>query len=363
MAGAGQMEADMESRRLDGVRRYEILDTPPEETFDRIVAITARRFDTPISAISIVDSDRIWFKSRYGLDVAALNRDLGLCATTVLGGEPRILSDARLDPVARTNPLVAGDFNLRFYAGAPLISPDGLNIGTLCAIDQKPHEVSEALVRDLQDMAAIVIDQLEMRRAARAAVAQEQLLAREVDHRVMNSLQLISGLLSVQSRRAGESAEARRQLEIAAARVAAISRVHRHCYSTDREAGSGLAFIRRLCADLADIFGCDMIVDGDDNAAALPDLQTIGVLINELVTNAVKYGAGGVAVAYRVDAHNQCIEVADNGPGLPGDFDPKAHSGLGMKVILSLTRQLKGEFCWENCADGHGARFRVTFPG
>ena len=112
--------ADNERERIIAVRRYGILDTPPDGAFDRITALAARRFGVPISIISIVDEDRIWFKSHHGVPVSEIGRDPGLCASAILRDVPHILNDASIDPRSLANPLVAGEFGLRFYAGAPL---------------------------------------------------------------------------------------------------------------------------------------------------------------------------------------------------------------------------------------------------
>ena len=156
--------------RLVAVRRYSILDTPPDGAFDRITAIAARLFDVPISIISIVDHDRIWFKSRHGLNITEIGRDPGLCASAILSDDVRILTDAKLDPHALANPLVAGDFGLRFYVGVPLRTSDGFNLGTLCVIDKEPREVTPEMIAHLRDLASVVMDQLELRRAAVAAL-------------------------------------------------------------------------------------------------------------------------------------------------------------------------------------------------
>src|SRR4051812_42182618 len=176
-----------ESERSEAVRRYDILDTPPDGAFDRITAIAARRFDVPISIISIVDHDRIWFKSHHGLDVKQIDRAPGLCASAILSDTPYILPNAKLDPRSLANPLVAGEFGLRFYTGVPLRTHDGYNLGTLCVIDKEPRTVDQKQLDDLRDLASVVMDQMELRLAARSAANQAQLMAKEIDHRVTNS--------------------------------------------------------------------------------------------------------------------------------------------------------------------------------
>ena len=158
-----------EAARMDAVRRYDILDTPADGTFDRITALAARRFNVPISIISIVDEDRIWFKSHCGVPVNQIGRDPGLCASAILKSEPYILFDAKTDPRSLANPLVAGEFGLRFYAGVPLQTSDGHNLGTLCILDFKPRVLTPVEAATLQDLAAVVISDLELRLESRSS--------------------------------------------------------------------------------------------------------------------------------------------------------------------------------------------------
>src|ERR1700694_1103067 len=163
-----------EDQRMQAVRRYDVLDTPPDGALDRVTAMAARRFDVPISIISIVDEDRIWFKSHHGLPVQQIDREPGLCASAILGNDPFLLTDSSFDPRSLANPLVAGDFGLRFYAGVPLTTSDGHNLGTLCVIDKEPRPVEQKEIDDLKDLASMVMDQLEFRLSAIRAVAQAE---------------------------------------------------------------------------------------------------------------------------------------------------------------------------------------------
>ena len=170
-----------EAARLAAVRRYDILDSPPEGAFDRIATLAAELFAVPIALISVVDADRIWFKSSYGLDLVEIGRTRGLCASAVLEETPWVVCDAATDPRTQQNPLVAGDFGLRFYAGAPLTTHDGFKLGTLCVIDKHPRLVTPQEVRRLAQLAALVIDELELRRSARSALAAAGRRLREVE--------------------------------------------------------------------------------------------------------------------------------------------------------------------------------------
>lgn len=353
------IDAD-EARRLAAVRRYDILDTPPDGAFDRITALAARRFGVPIAIVSIVDEDRIWFKSRHGLPVEQIGRDPGLCASAILGDEPYLLNDAKADPRSLANPLVAGEFGLRFYAAVPLRTHDGHNLGTLCVIDKEPRAVTDEQIDDLKDLASVVMDQLEMRLAARSAVGRADLMAKEIDHRVMNSLQFVAGLLSMQSRTSSVT-EAAGQLQQAANRVAAVGQVHRHIFAGDEL--SSIGFLRSLCDELSGVLGREIRVEGDEGVLPTDSIQSVGLITNELVTNAAKHGAGPIDVSYTVEDDNHRIIVCDQGEGLPEGFDANlAQSGLGMRVVTSLATQLRGSVTAGPRPDGQGACFTVEFP-
>jgi GAF domain-containing protein len=157
-----------EQERLAAVRRYAVLDTPADGAFDRITRLASLVLGMPIAIVSIVDHDRIWFKSTEGLEgVEQIDREPGLCASAILGHDAWVIEDAELDPRALANPLVAGEFGLRFYAGSPLQTHDGYNLGTLCVIDKEPRALTPEQIAVLDDLAAIVVDELELRLAAR----------------------------------------------------------------------------------------------------------------------------------------------------------------------------------------------------
>ncbi|WP_334663951.1 GAF domain-containing SpoIIE family protein phosphatase [Streptomyces cyaneofuscatus] len=165
----------VEAARMAAVRRYDILDTPPDGAYDRVAALAARLFEAPVATVTIVDEDRIWFKATHGLEgVSEIGRDPGLCASAVLTDDTTLIPDTLLDPVACSNPLVAGPMGVRFYAAAPIITADGYRLGTVNILDTRPREISEADTATLGDLAAVVRDQLELRLSALNAVRAEQ---------------------------------------------------------------------------------------------------------------------------------------------------------------------------------------------
>lgn len=149
-----------ESQRLQTLRDLKLLDTPPEERFDRITRLAKQVFSTSIALVSIVDEDRQWFKSRQGLDAEETHRDISFCGHAILDDKIMVVNDAEQDERFCDNPLVCGDPNIRFYAGYPLAAPDGSRIGTLCVIDDKPKDISTEQLQLLRELGRMVEEEL-----------------------------------------------------------------------------------------------------------------------------------------------------------------------------------------------------------
>lgn len=154
-----------ETRRLKVLWQYDVLDTVPEEVFDDLTELAAYICAAPIALISLVDEDRQWFKSRIGLTLAETSRDISFCAHAILNQELLIVPDARQDSRFKGNPLVTGPDRIRFYAGAPLVTPDG------CVLDKRPRSLGPEQQQALRVLAHHVVSQLELRRHARELVA------------------------------------------------------------------------------------------------------------------------------------------------------------------------------------------------
>lgn len=145
-----------EANRLEELQRLGILDTAQEERFDRYTRLARRLFDMPIVLVSLVDSNRQWFKSRVGLAATETPRDISFCGHAILEEQPLIIEDARADTRFHDNPLVTGDPNIRFYAGCPVKGPDGHPLGTICLIDREPRVLSDSDIESLKDISEMV---------------------------------------------------------------------------------------------------------------------------------------------------------------------------------------------------------------
>ena len=168
------MSPEEECARLAALESYAIVNTAPEEAFDRITRITASVLDVPMAFIAFVESDRVWFKSVYGDDVSQCEREGAFCAVVIAQNARLVVEDATLDPRFCNNPFVTGPARIRFYADTPLRTPQGINLGTLCVLDTQPRQLSEKQLSVLDDMASLVVDKLELRHATKLALNENE---------------------------------------------------------------------------------------------------------------------------------------------------------------------------------------------
>ena len=155
-----------EAGRLAALNRYEVLDSPNEAAFDRITHLVKTVLNVPICTVTLIDANRQWFKSCVGVSVRETARDISFCTHTIQRRKPMYIPDATQDPRFADNPLVMGEPYIRAYLGAPLSTPDGYNVGTLCVLDTSPRMFTPEQFAVLESFASIVVDELELRRIA-----------------------------------------------------------------------------------------------------------------------------------------------------------------------------------------------------
>ena len=381
-----------EDARLAAVRRYDVLDTPPDGAFDRITALAARLCHVPISTITIVDEDRIWFKSTHGVEVAEIGRDPGLCASAVIDFEPYVVTDAATDARAMDNPLVRGELGLRFYVGVPLTTDDGYRLGTLNVIDVAPREISDEELAHLQDLAAIVVDELELRLAARRSIADEaareaaefrETLMDGISHEMRTPISVLQGIVGLDPDDADLAVgDLQRMMGRHVLHLEWL--VNQYLDFTQLEAGRephlsaeplDLAEVARQAAELGDEeIAIEVELVGDPPPALASRSRTLQIL-NELLNNARRVTPAGAAVTVSVgstEAGEVFVSVTDEGPGLSAEEAERAFerfyrgsvgsgSGIGLYVSRALAEAQHGQLVLESTA-APGARFTLVLP-
>ena len=178
-----------ENIRLQSISHYDILDTPDKASFDRITRLAANLLQVPIALITLVDHQRIWLKSCFGLSVREIPREISFCSHAVQGTTAFLVPDTLEDPRFSSNPLVVGDPNIRFYLGIPLRLNNGKGLGTLCTLDTRPRQPTEAQVAMLGDLACMVVDEIELRQLANTDSLTGALTRRGLEQRLQAELE------------------------------------------------------------------------------------------------------------------------------------------------------------------------------
>ena len=409
-----------EQQRIEALQRYKILDTLPEQSFDDIALLASEICGTPIAAISLVDNDRQWFKSMLGLDVRETSRDVAFCAHTILNtDEPLVVEDTLLDQRFADNALVVGDPRIRFYAGVPLRTAEGLNLGSLCVIDRTPRELKRSQLRALAVLSREVMARLELRRNVsdlehtivelrRTEVElersrQEQLelkdqLISHVSHELRSPLTVMYGFITLlRDGIAGPiNPVQREQLEVCVRNAEQLKKMIGDLLEVTR-AQSGKLSVEsrrmRLETVIRDAVQ-SLAVNASDKRQTLscqlpPELpEVIGdagrvrqVLVN-LVENAFKFSPDGATIVVHVDppaadAAELTVSVTDTGCGLRADDCERvfehlyqvpsrsASSRNGLGLGLHICRELvsrQGGRIWVESELGMGSTFRFTLP-
>ncbi len=391
-----------ERERLAKLESYKVLDTPPEIVFDRITSLVSQLIDVPIALVSLVDKERQWFKSRRGLDAVETSRDLAFCAHAILGDDIFVVDDTLADPRFADNPLVTSDPKIRFYAGAPLRTHDGFNLGTLCAIDTRPRTLSDSQRQILADLASLAVDELELRQALKSSM---QRVAHEVElqslkdeflatvsHELRTPLTSIRGTLGLlESGEFGDLPEQVQGLISIANRntVNLIELVNDLLDVRQLESGS-LTFdfetiqpgllLQETCQNLSGMADEKNIViacDVEECLGVAGDKQRLGQVLTNLISNAVKFSPTGERVWTALTVANGMLRfsVSDNGPGIPESFRDQifkrfsraapghgvSGTGLGLAISKAIVDAHGGNIGFDSVV-GRGSNFYVDLP-
>jgi signal transduction histidine kinase len=382
-----------EAERLKLLKEYDILDTPPDRSFDQFTGLAAKLLDVPVALVSLVDTDRIWFKSRYGWDIPQINLEPGLCASAILSDGIYLVEDAFTDSRTLTNTLVAGNFGLRFYAAAPLKIKEGFNLGTFCVLDKKPRLFSEIQKHILQSLADMVVTQMELRMATRKAIYNHNRIVSMYAHDIKNPLTIIS-LAAEMIQEENIDAQAIRALceQITKAGTKTNNIINKLLDSTRMETNSmGLNFVKldfgRMLQTvvttnrmLATKKNQTLKLNIETNAFVNADEDKLNEITNNLINNAIKFSGSNKNITVTLKEKNRqvILEVQDEGPGLTEDDKknlfkrftrlsaaPTAgenSTGLGLFIVKVFVEAQNGIVWAESEGKDKGSKFVVVFP-
>ncbi len=383
----------LEAKRIESLKKYEILDTPPDVNFDNLTRMAAELLEMPISAITFVDKDRIWVKSRYGINIQEMHRSYGLCAEAIMNSEYYLVENAELDERTCKNPLITGEFHLRFYYGIPLKSKEGYNLGTLCVIDKKPRTITGHQQDILRNLADLVISQMEAQLEVKTAVKHHHNILNITAHDLKNPLSIMPLLadmvllnkdnpdaidnIASQIKSAGKRMNKILDDLLDAARddIGRIQLRLRKVNFSDLIKGvvatnSSLARNKDQILKLSITEGCE--VYGDH--------QRLSEIVDNLINNAIKYSPYGkdIYISLNIACNKAILTVRDEGPGLTKDdlnhlfrkftslsAEPtggESSSGLGLSIVKHFVTAHRGEVYAISEGEGKGSSFIVELP-
>ncbi|XVV09596.1 GAF domain-containing sensor histidine kinase [Actinoplanes sp. CA-131856] len=384
-----------EGERLAALHSYRVLDTAPESDFDDIVVLAAQLCRAPMAAISLIDGERQWLKSRIGIEVCEVSRDRSFCAHAMFSDGVMQVPDARLDPRFRDNPAVTGEPNVVFYAGAPLVTASGQALGALCVIGHEPRLLTPAEAAGLRTLARHVMAQLELRQYARGLDARlrdadrvrDEFLSR-VTHELRTPLTSINGYLELLGDGAAADGEFVARIRRNSERLTALvddmllaAQTGRSDLVLDKReldlAEMARAAVRRNVG-LALTRCLDIYADAPLPVMVEADEERLGQVLERLLLNAVKFTQRGhITVRASVRGNDAVLEVRDTGIGMSAEECGRAlapfrrsaaaerhevqGAGLGLSIIKAIVDGHHGRIRVES-EPGRGTTIVVTLP-
>jgi signal transduction histidine kinase len=381
-----------EPARLDALRSYNVLDTPPEKEFDDLVRLAAMVCGTPVASLTFVDAERQWYKARFGFGLVEDRRDRsGFCSNAILQRNALIVPDALADDRFANNPAVL-ELGLRFYAGVPLINRENLVLGTLCVLDRVPRQISVEQLEALHVLARQVMAQLELRRVAMVGDLRERLLSILSDD-LRQPLQHILMTARQGMRPMGPGSPEQRYLTQIAISAERMTRVVRDALDFARtRLGNGLplrprpASLAMVCRRVVHEYALsyparDIQLEVSNDGAAMWDEEWLTQALSNLVANALRYGAPGrpVRVTCSGDETECVVSVHNEGNPIPPSVIPRLFApfcrsgpregaeppvtglGLGLYVVREVAAACGGSVEVESTPEA-GTIFRMRLP-
>ncbi len=356
-----------ESERLNELYDSGLLDTDKESDFDNLTNLASSIFGAPISIITLVDENRQWFKSCFGLpeEIKDTPREISFCGHAINNpSEVLVIPDARLDNVFSDNPLVSGDPNIVFYAGAPLISKNGYPLGTLCIIDFQPRNLKQQEVETLKILSSQVSKLIDLRLTnedLRKNLKEKNVLLKEIHHRVKNNLQLVSSLLNLQANKINNEGFSN-AIKSSQDRIRSMAIVHEKLYQSKYLSEVNIkSYFDALIEEKSKVTSnkdINFSLEIPNVAFTIDKVIPIGLLINEMITNSYKHAFNSsndntIKIQLVIKANDEGIlKYEDNGTGLRQDYRVANPHSMGMDLIESFVDQLDGKLDLKSTTKG-----------
>jgi len=402
-------DPEREAIRLAAIERYEIFDSPPEEAFDRIVSIVAALFGTSMAVITLVDRERSWHKAEIGFGVSEMSRADEMCDRVITRDDLLIINDANAAAeTSRELVLPLLNYGLRFYVGAPLSTHDGVKIGTLCAVDPEPHEVSPSQALILKELASVVIDEMELRLAARKMKQADTELRRlnqqleatnrnksdflaSMSHELRTPLNGILGASELlaqelfgelnpkQKEYVGDIRQSGTHLLSLIDDVLDLSRIEAGQFELRLEpmdVGALMQSCSALVRGLASSKSLDLVISPPSMPVTLRvDERRMTQVACNLLSNALKFSPAGTRVEFKAwrEGSDAVFVVEDQGLGIATEMQERIFdqffrvasdqegTGLGLPLARQLL-ELQGGRIWLESSVGRGSRFYFSLP-
>lgn len=381
---------DNDMERVAALQRYQILNTHRETAFDSICELACELFSCPISHISFLDADTEFIKAGIGVDgIERVSRGVGFCSVAILRPEIMLIEDTLEHSLFANHPYVTGELKIRFYAAAPVITPDGYVIGALCIIDTQPRSMTEKEQQLLLKLGKVVMEQIELRFNNISLLQQRDEFIAVASHEMRTPLTALRGAIQilhdrsdkippeVNNRLVDQANKSVNKLSHLVNGLFQASWITNKNFDLERTSFKLSTLIEDACDFLRITGKFDIQIEGDTNVHVVADEQKIEQVIVNLVENAIKYAPGSRTVHIKIDKMPGFVRVGvtDNGPGIPSDKLPyifrryfrsepsnvQAGLGLGLYICAEIIKQHGGDIGVETELD-KGSTFWFTLP-
>lgn len=382
-----------EEERIRTLHKYDILNTIPDATFDKLTELAAKLIKVPVAIISFVDKDTVWLKSRYGLDREQVRREEGLYTDVVLSDDFYLVENAATDPRTMGHKLVVGDFGLRFYAGFPLKTKDGVNLGAFCVIDKVPRVLTDEEQEILSDLRDVAMNQIELKLASQLLAANHNQMLNATAHDLKNPLSTIpvrADLIKLKKHDPDIVDTMCDQIKMASLNMVRI--VDELLQPGSMEADEMRLLLVKLNVSylvscvvamnqpLAERKGQIIHFNAETDVFINADEGKLNEIVDNLVNNAIKYSPFDTNIYVQVQTADDkvIIAVKDEGPGLTMEDKTQLfqrftrlsaqptygeHStGLGLSIVKVLVEAHRGKVFAESEGANKGTKFSVHLP-